>query len=53
METIIGDYILVAEWIHFYAFWDNITHSKNYSVHFLGLLNSATKLRAVGLGVRV
>ena len=26
-----------------YTFWDNITHSKNKSVHFLGLMNSATK----------
>ena len=25
------------------TFWDNITHSKNKSVHFLGLMNSATK----------
>ena len=26
-----------------YTFWDNITHSKNKGVHFLGLMNSATK----------
>ena len=33
---------LVAEWIYF---WDNITHYKRKSVHFLGLMNSATKFR--------
>ena len=27
---------LVAEWIHFTPFWDNITHYKTKSVHFLG-----------------
>ena len=27
----------------FYTFWDNITHYKTRSVHFLGLLNSATE----------
>ena len=27
-----------------YTFWDNITHSKNKRVHFLGLMNSATKV---------
>ena len=26
-----------------YTFWDNITHYKTESVHFLGLLNSATR----------
>ena len=26
-----------------YTFWDNITHYKTESVHFLGLMNSATK----------
>ena len=26
-----------------YTFWDNTTHSKNKSVHFLGLMNAATK----------
>ena len=26
-----------------YTFGDNITHSKTKSVHFLGLMNSATK----------
>ena len=26
-----------------YTFWDNITHYKNKSVHFLGLMHSATK----------
>ena len=26
-----------------YTFWDNITHYKTKSVHFLGLMNSATK----------
>ena len=45
---------LVAEWIHFallgisrvdtlYTCWDNITHYKTKSVHFLVLMNSATK----------
>ena len=27
-----------------YTFWENITHYKTESVHFLGLMNSATKL---------
>ena len=38
-----------------YTFWDNITHSKNKSVHFLGLMNSATKLLRclLGSGFRV
>ena len=35
---------LVAEWIHFTLFGDNITHYKTKSVHFWGLMNSATKL---------
>ena len=26
-----------------YTFWDNITHYKTESVHFWGLMNSATK----------
>ena len=26
-----------------YTFWDHITHYKTESVHFLGLMNSATK----------
>ena len=26
-----------------YTFWDNITHYETESVHFLGLVNSATK----------
>ena len=26
-----------------YTFWDNSTHYKTESVHFLGLMNSATK----------
>ena len=26
-----------------YTFWDNITHYETKSVHFLGLMNSATK----------
>ena len=34
---------LVAEWIHFTLFGDNMTHYKTESVHFLGLMNSATK----------
>ena len=29
---------LVAEWIHFTLFWDNITHFKTKSVHFWGLI---------------
>ena len=39
-----GPYVLVAEWIHFTLFGIKITHSKNKSVHFLGLMNSATKM---------
>ena len=27
-----------------YTFWDSITHYKAESVHFLGLMNSATKI---------
>ena len=27
-----------------YTFWDNITQYKTESVHFLGLMNSATKI---------
>ena len=34
-----------------YTFRDNITHYKTKSVHFWGLMNSATKFR--GLGLRV
>ena len=34
---------LVAELDTLYTFWDNITHYKRKSVHFLGLMNSATK----------
>ena len=30
-----------------YTFWDNITHYKTKSVHFLGLMNSATKFSLV------
>ena len=26
-----------------YTFWDDVTHYKTESVHFLGLMNSATK----------
>ena len=33
-----------------YTFWDNITHYNTESVHFLGLMNSATRSRASGLG---
>ena len=29
-----------------YTFWDNIIHYKTKSIHFLGLKNSATKLKA-------
>ena len=28
-----------------YTFWDHVTHYKTKSVHFSGLMNSATKLR--------
>ena len=28
-----------------YTFWDSITHYKTESVHFLGLMNSATRSR--------
>ena len=28
------------------TFWDNITHYKTESVHFWGLMNSATKFRS-------
>ena len=27
----------------FYTFWDNLTHHKTESVHFLGLMDSATR----------
>ena len=33
----------VAEWMRFTLFWDNTTHYKTESVHFLGLMNSATE----------
>ena len=32
-----------------YTFGDNITHYKTESVHFWGLMNSATKLRVAQL----
>ena len=35
---------LIAEWIHFTLFGDSITHYKTESVHFSGLMNSATKV---------
>ena len=41
----------LAEWIHFTLFWDIITHYKTESVHFLGLMNSATKVGGFGLQV--
>ena len=31
-----------------YTFWDNTTHYKTESVHFWGLMNSATKLGFMG-----
>ena len=31
-----------------YTFWDNITHYKTESVHLLGLMNSATKIKGHG-----
>ena len=30
-----------------YTFWDNMTRYKTKSVHFVGLMNSATKIRLV------
>ena len=41
-----------------YTFWDSITHYKTKSVHFFGLMNSATKLgkllsQSSGVGFRV
>ena len=36
-----------------YTFGDHITHYKTESVHFSGLMDSATKVRALGLGFRV
>ena len=39
------DICLVAELMHFITFWENITHYKTESVHFWGLMNSATKLQ--------
>ena len=37
-----------------YTFWDNITHYTTKSVRFLGLMNSATKVKGFGvLGFRV
>ena len=34
-----------------YTFLDNITHYKTKSVHFFGLMNSATKQKGLGFGV--
>ena len=34
---------LVADWLHFTHFWDNITQYNTKSVHCWGLMNSATK----------
>ena len=31
-----------------YTFWDNITHYKTKGVHFLGLMNSATRFSCLG-----
>ena len=31
-----------------YTFWDNVTHDKTESVHFSGLMNSATKEEMLG-----
>ena len=44
-QTVGDDPYSVAEWIHFTPFGDNITHHKTESVHFPGLMNSATKLK--------
>ena len=39
------EYYLVAEWIHFTLLGRILTHyNKTESVHFLGLVNSATKI---------
>ena len=35
-----------------YTFWDNITHYRTESVHFLGLMNLATKYRVCAFGHR-
>ena len=48
----VGLFNLVAEWIHFAFFWDNCTHYKTESVHFWGLMNSATKLSFQVEGLR-
>ena len=44
---ILTDMVLLcrlSSWVDtLYTFWDNITHYKTKSVHFLGLMNSATK----------
>ena len=46
--------LLVAEWIHFTLYGDNMTHYKTKSLHFLGLMNSATKVPFKGtMGFRV
>ena len=37
------EFILVAEWIHFTLWGENITHCKTESVHCLGPMNPATK----------
>ena len=34
----------LSSWVDtLYTFWDNVTHYKTGSIHFLGLMNSATK----------
>ena len=38
-----GTFGLVAECAHFTLFWDAIIRYRTGSVHFLGLINSATK----------
>ena len=41
---------LVAEWIHFALFGIILPTINTESVHFLGLMNSAARYRASGLG---
>ena len=39
-----GGGCLLSSWLDtLYTFWDNITHYKTESVHFWGLMNSATE----------
>ena len=40
---------LVPEWVHFTILWDTTIPYRTESVHFLGLMNSATKLSAYAI----